>query len=287
MGRTLFALHQSSGIGFILQDADDGSCRPFTIGFVGIALFRIGQTVVFLVGQRGENAQPVQLRRNLGCTCALQPHTENITDNAGSVRIRNKLILIVLRLHIAIYRERSDEIAVAPLYIQRATGLDGNIAAVGFVHYVFYRYGKIIAAAVVGGIDVVGDSDEAHTVGREHPAQIAACFDVLAPQAGEVFHDNTVDVAIGDVLHHFLERGTVKNNTAVTIVDLFRHNLNIRVALHKVFNEPALIGNAVALAGAVICVRQTNISCCFEFRHEKALLSPGLLPHEKSGYQVY
>ena len=287
VGCTLFALHQSSGVGFILQDADDGSCRPFTIGFVGIALFRIGQTVVFLVGQRGENTQPVQLRRDLGSTCALQPHTENITDNAGSVRIGNKLILVILRLHIAIDRERSDKIAVAPLYIQRATGFDGNITAVGFVHYVFYRYGKIIAAAVMGGVDVVGDSDETHTVGREHPAQIAACFDVLAPQAGEVFHDNTVDVAIGDVLHHFLERWTVKNNAAVTIINLFGHNLNIRVALHKVFNEPALIGNAVALAGAVVCVRQTNISCCFEFRHEKALLSPGLLPHEKSGYQVY
>ena len=146
---------------------------------------------------------------------------------------------------------------------------------------------KVIAAAVVSGVDVVSDGDEAHTVGREHPAQIAACFNILAPQAGEVFHDHAVDVAIGDVLHHFLERGTVKNNTAVTIVNFFGHNLNIRVALHKVFNELALIGNAVALAGAVICVRQTNISRCFEFRHEKALLSPGLLPHEKSGHQVY
>ena len=130
----------------------------------------------FLVGQRGENAQPVQLRRDLGCTCALQPHTENITDNTGGVRIGNKLILVVLRLHIAIYRERSDKIAVAPLHIQRATGLDGNITAVGFVHYVFYRYGKIIAAAVVSGVDVVGDGDEAHTVGREHPGADSGLF---------------------------------------------------------------------------------------------------------------
>ena len=56
------------------------------------------------------------------------------------------------------------------------------------------------------------------------------------------------------------------------------------VALYKVFNELALIGNAVAFAGMIVGVGQADISGCFVFRHEKALLSPGLLPHEKSGY---
>ena len=59
---------------------------------------------------------------------------------------------------------------------------------------------------------------------------------------------------------------------------------DIRVVLHKVFNELALIGNAVTLAGMIVGVGQADISGGFEFRHEKALLSPGLLPHEKSGY---
>ena len=68
------------------------------------------------------------------------------------------------------------------------------------------------------------------------------------------------------------------------IVDLFGNDLNIRVVLHKVFNELALIGNAVTLAGMIVGVGQADISGGFEFRHEKALLSPGLLPHEKSGY---
>ena len=136
----------------------------------------------------------------------------------------------------------------------------------------------------MGGVDAVGDGDEAHPVGREHPAQIPACLDVLAPQTGEVFYDDAVDVAIGDILHHFLERRAVKDDAAVSIVDLFGNDLNIRVALHKVFNELALIGNAVAFAGMIVGVGQADISGSFVFRHEKALLSPGLLPHEKSGY---
>ena len=136
----------------------------------------------------------------------------------------------------------------------------------------------------MGGVDAVGDSDEAYPVGREYPAQIPASFDVLAPQPGEVFYDDTVDVAIGDILHHFLERRAVKDDAAVSIVDLFGNDLNIRVALHKVFNELALIGNAVALTGMIVGVGQADVSGGFVFRHEKALLSPGLLPHEKSGY---
>ena len=90
MRRTLFALHQHSGIGFILQDADDGGSRPLAVGLVRIALFRVGQTVVLLVSQRGEDTQPVQLRCDLGGACALQPHTEDVADNAGGVGVRDK-----------------------------------------------------------------------------------------------------------------------------------------------------------------------------------------------------
>ena len=283
IGGALLALHQRSGIGFILQDADDGGGRPLTVRFIGITVFRIGQAVVFLVGQRGENAQPVQLRCDLGAACALQPHTENVADHAGGIGIGDEQILVVLGFHIAVHRERADEVAVAPLHIQRGAGLDGNVPAVGFVHNVLDRYGQIIAA-VVGGVDAVGDGNEAHPVGREYPAQIPAGFNVLAPQPGEVFYNDAVDVAIGDILHHFLECGTVEDDAAVSIVDLFGNDLNIRVALHKVLNELALIGNAVAFAGMIVGVGQADISGCFVFRHEKALLSPGLLPHEKSGY---
>ena len=136
----------------------------------------------------------------------------------------------------------------------------------------------------MGGVDAVGDGDEAYPVGREYPAQIPAGFNVLAPQPGKVFDNHAVDAAIGDVLHHFLEGRAVKDNAAVSIVDLFGNDLNIRVALYKVFNELALIGNAVALAGMIVGIGQADISGGFVFRHEKALLSPGLLPHEKSGY---
>lgn len=87
-----------------------------------------------------------------------------------------------------------------------------------------------------------------------------------------------------NIREHLLKARTVEDDADVSIVDLFGNDLNIRVALHKVFNELALIGNAVAFAGMIVGVGQADISGGFVFRHEKALLSPGLLPHEKSGY---
>ncbi len=56
------------------------------------------------------------------------------------------------------------------------------------------------------------------------------------------------------IKHGFLNDGRVMvgNDAAVSIVDLFGNDLNIRVALYKVFNELALIGNAVAFAGMIV-----------------------------------
>ena len=87
-----------------------------------------------------------------------------------------------------------------------------------------------------------------------------------------------------NVLHHFLKRRTVKNDTAITIVDFFGYDLDVRISFNEVLNQLPLVGNAVALAGAIICVRQTNVSCRLIFWHEKALLSSRKLPQEKSGF---
>ena len=66
-------------------------------------------------------------------------------------------------------------------------------------------------------------------------------------------------VPIGDITIISLNAGRSKDDAAVSIVDLFGNNLNIRVALYKVFNELALIGNAVAFAGMIVGVEDERI----------------------------
>lgn len=136
----------------------------------------------------------------------------------------------------------------------------------------------------MGGVDVVRNRNKTDSISGKHPPQVAPGFDVFPPQAGKVFDYDAVDLAIGNILHHFLKRRTVKNDTAVTIVDFFGYDFNVRVPFNKILNQLSLIGNAVALAGAVICVRQTNVRGCLIFWHEKALLSSRKLPQEKRGF---
>ncbi len=283
----LLPLYQCADIGFILQNADDRCSRPFAILFVGIAVFGIGKTIIFLIGQGGEDAHFVQHGGDPQGACPVQAHTEDVPDNAGSIRVRYKQIFVFLGFHIAVNGKGSNKISITPLYIQRGTGLDGNVPAVGFVHNVLDGYGQIVTAAFMGGVDVIRDGNKADPISGEHPAQVASGFDVLPSQAGEVLYNDAVDLAIGDVLHHFLKRRTVKNNTAVTIVDFFGYDLDVRVSFNEVLNQLPLVGNAVALAGAIICVRQTNISCCLIFWHEKALLSSRKLLQEKSGFRGF
>lgn len=163
----------------------------------------------------------VQLVGDPGGTGTVQAHTVDVLDHAGSIGVWHKLVLVFRGLHIAVHGKGSHKVTVAPLYIQGASGLDGNIPAVGFIHSVLDRHCKIIPTFFVGGVYIVIDGNKPNTVSREHPAQLAACLDVLTAQAGQVFHDNAVDFSVCDLLHHFLERGAVKENTAVTIIDFF------------------------------------------------------------------
>ena len=229
--------------------------------------------MVFLVGQRRENPKAVQLVCDPQSAGAFQPHLEDILDNTGSIGIGDQQIFVILGLHVAVHRKGSHEIPVPALHIQRGSGLDGNIPAVGFVHNVLDRNRQIIAAAFLGCVDVVGDGNEPHTVGREHPAEVAPGFDVLTPQPGEVFDNDAVDFPVGDILHHLFEGRAVKDNAAVAIVNFVGHNLNVGVTLNEILNELALVGYAVALTGAIICVRQADIGGCFVLGHEITLLS--------------
>ena len=98
-------------------------------------MFGIGKTIVFLISQGGEDAHFVQHGGDPQGARPIQAHTEDGLDNAGSIRVRYNQVFVFLRFHIAVNGKGSNKISVTALYIQRGTGLDRNIPAIGFVEH--------------------------------------------------------------------------------------------------------------------------------------------------------
>ena len=104
--------------------------------------------------------------------------------------------------------------------------------------------------------------------GKDVP-EVAPGLDVLPPQSGEVLDNHAVHFPRRDVVHHSLERGTVKNDPAVSVVHLRGNKLNVRVFCQIIPHQLFLVGNAVALRVVVIRVRKPQILRCPVSRHGK------------------
>ena len=204
----------------------------------------MGHPVIPLISQRGEYAHPVQFIRDMGSAESLQPLSENIPYHARGIFVNFQAFMLVAGFHITVNGKGSDKITAAAFHIQGAPGLYGNIPAVCLVHNIFDGDGKVIGS-VIFRVHVIVDGDKTDAVSWEYPAHITAGLYILPPQTGEVLHNHTVGFSLLDHPHHFLESRTVKKDAAITVVNLFRHNLNFRVPGNVVVNQPPLVGNAV------------------------------------------
>lgn len=272
--------HIHAGVTFVLQNAENGGRTPNPVTAGNI----VGMIAVRRFVLAGGGDVPVeQLPRDSGGVDPLGGKLEDELHNGSGLRVR--LHSAIGAFAVAVGTDFALILAALHLGVLGALGLDGHIAAVIFADEILECY--VHAAGVTlefAAVKIVADGNEAGMEQREHALDKVAGFNAVSPEAGKILDDDAVDLIGSHQLNELLYLRTLKDDAAVSIVDLFGNDLNIRVVLHKVFNELALIGNAVALTGMIVGVGQADISGGFVFGHEKALLSPGLLPHEKSGY---
>ena len=159
--------------------------------------------------------------------------------------------MLIAGFQITVNGKCPNEIAAATLHIQSTSGLNGNIPAICLIHNVFYRDRQVICR-IVFRIHIIIDSDKTDTVGRKYPAHVAACFDVFTPQAGQILNNNTVGLALFNHVHHFLKCRAVKQDAAITVINLFSHDLNFRVPGNVVVDQTPLVGNAIAFHRFII-----------------------------------
>lgn len=182
MRRALPPLYQRASIGFVPQDAYNGSSRPLAILLVRKAVFSMGQAGVLLIRQRRQDAHAVQLRRDVRRTDALHAFSEYVPYHIRCVVVDFQFLMLVARFEIAVYGKRAHKVTTAPLYVRGAAGFDGNILAVRLVHSVFYRYGQFVAR-ISCRVHIVVNGNEAHAIGGEYPAYIAPGFYISKAQA--------------------------------------------------------------------------------------------------------
>ena len=150
--------------------------------------------------------------------------------------IQRQALVLIARFEISVNSERSHKITASALNVKCRTGFNGYVAAIRFIDNVLNGNGQIIRL-IIQGVHIIIDSDKPNHISGKHPPKIPTCFDVFTTEPRQVLDDNAIRRAAFDMFHHFFERGAVKQNTAVSIVNLFTDNLNLGVLCEKIINQ--------------------------------------------------
>ena len=157
----------------------------------------------------GRDASAEQFPCDGGGVDALGGKLEDKLHNGSGLRVR--LHSAIGTFAVAVGTNFALVLAALHLGVLGAFGLDGHIAAVILADEILERH--IHAAGVAlefAAVEIVADGNEAGMEQWEHTLDEVAGFNAVTPEAGKIFYDDTVDVAISDILHHFLERGAVE-----------------------------------------------------------------------------
>ena len=142
------------------------------------------------------------------------------TDHHSGIFVDDELVFVGRVFQITITGKGAEKFSRLALDTELRPQLLGKAAAVCLVHDVLDGDGNIITQRRVFTVQIIIDGDKPDAHIRENGFQILAGLDIFTAKAGQVFYNDAVDVAIGDILHHFLERRAVKVGAGVTVVYL-------------------------------------------------------------------
>ena len=147
----------------------------------------------------------------------------------------------LVRLHaaisaflVAIGTELALILAPPELHILGALVLDGQIPAIKLTDQILERH---IDAACVSveliAVKIIVDGNEADTVQRENHFHKVPDLNAVAPEPGEVLHDDAVDLALPHMIQQVLDGWPLKIGPAISVVDELQ-NFRVFNTLHSV-----------------------------------------------------
>ena len=226
----------------ILQDTVDGSVCPVGGGFqpVVVAVFFAGEPFV-LTG--AGNAFFVQLLGNTDLPHSVFEQGKDAPHHLRRRRVDDQTIMILRVLTVPVAGEGPDELAPLLLGVEGAFDLLGDVACILGVKQILQRHHHVVGAAVA--VDIVRDSDEPHTVLRQPTLQIAACFDVITAETGQVLYQHTADAPVPYVPQHPLKGGALEIRAGIAVVGIAFRHYQLRMIFDIRFQQLSLVADGI------------------------------------------
>lgn len=170
-----------------------------------VAVFFTGEPLV-LAG--AGDTLPIQLLGNTDLSHSIFKQGEDAPHYLRRRRIDDQTVMILRVLTVPVAGKGSDKLAPLLLGVEGAFDLLGDVACILGVKQILQRQHHVVGAA--DAVDVVRDGDKPHAVLRQPAFQIAACFDVVTPKAGQILYQHTADAPAFYVPQHPLKGGALE-----------------------------------------------------------------------------
>ena len=240
----------------ILQDTVDGSVCPIGGGFqpVVVAVFFAGEPFV-LTG--AGNAFFIQLLGNANLTHSIFKQGEDAPHHLRRRRVDDQTVMILRVLTVPVAGEGPDELAPLLLGVEGAFDLLGDVACILGVKQILQRHHHVVGAAVA--VDIVRDSDEPRTVLRQPTLQIAACFDVVAAETGQILYQHAADAPAFHVPQHPLKGGALEIRAGIAVIGVaFRHG-QLRMIFDIRLQQLPLVADGITLHPVAVLPGQAAV----------------------------
>ena len=209
------ACHHVTGVDRVAEDLPDGVVAPL----VAVVLIH---SVVFLHRRRAgdchgtENFSFPQQISDGGNAHSLRSPLEDLPNYRGIILVNHKLVVVIRVFFVAIGRNPAHiETALGTCHL---CGLDllGDVSSVEFIEDVFE--GGNVHGLIAGAVHPVIDGDILYPVLGEENLNVAARFQIVSAETGQVLGNNPFHMTGFDLCNHFLKGGTVEGGAGVAVI---------------------------------------------------------------------
>ena len=163
--------------------------------------------------------------------------------------------------NIAIRSIVSDCIACFFLTLQRSPYLFGYVFRVHCVDHIPNRESQTFHVLCARTVKIICNSNQSNTQKRKHRFDIVPCFKIVATKAREVFHHDTLDFLLPNIVHQSGKCWPLKIRSRKTIVEVGVHITQFTAAIDIILHQRDLRFHAFFFF--IVLNGKPPIDCCW------------------------